>query len=42
MPEFFISKDGLATFWFWVGFFAILGSAFYTYRLATRAGLRCL
>lgn len=40
MPEFFISKDGLATFWFWVGFLGILGSAFYTYRLATRAGLR--
>lgn len=40
MPDFFISKEGVATFWFWVGMSVIVGSALYTFRLATKAGLR--
>lgn len=40
MPEFFISKEGLATFWFWVGALAVVGSALYSFRIATKAGLR--
>jgi hypothetical protein len=40
MPEFFISKDGMSTFWFWVGVVAILGGAIYAQRVAVRGGLR--
>lgn len=39
-PTIFISKEGMATFWFFVAAGAVVWAAFYVYRTATTAGLR--
>lgn len=40
MPVLFVSKEGMATFWFLVSAGALLWAAFSVYRIATSAGLR--